>query len=64
MHHAKVSQGIYVLEFITVVLILQSPIETCTEPSKVSDMDVFREIVHNSENTSAKSPTSDALVAS
>ena len=43
MNHAKVSYGIYVLEFVTIALILQIP-------SKVSEIDVSTEIEHDSEN--------------
>ena len=50
MHHANISQGIYVLEFITVILMLKMLTETCSEPRKALVMDVSKNKVHSFEN--------------
>ena len=49
MHHTKVFQSTHVLKFIAVVLILQPSIETCSELSKASEMEVSTNTVHGSE---------------
>ena len=66
MDLAKVSQGIYILEFMAIVLILQPPTETFSDPSKASEIEISTKIrtALKTESISAKSPTSDALVGS
>ena len=43
MSYANVSYGIYILEFVTIALLLQLP-------RKASEIDVSTEIVYGSEN--------------